>query len=384
MTPDSVSLFILAGEPSGDRIGGALVKALKQKTALTLTGVGGDVLAGEGLTPLFPMADLSVMGFSDVVKRLPKLFWRFGQAARAVVAAKPDIVVLVDSQVFSAALAGRLRNHGYRGPILLYVAPAVWAWKPERAPQLKKLFDEVLSVLPFEPAVMRRLNGPPTAYVGHPALGRFSFREAIPERGPLLLLPGSRNGEIERTLPMIRDVAQRLAGHPRIVSFVLPTPKSLHDRMVAATKNWSAEVTVVSDDARRLSAFAEAIAAIAVMGTITLELALAGVPMATTYIGDLGQIKRFLKYEVKFAALPNIVLDRAIVPELLLHEADAARLEETVRRVLDGEGVADAQLAAFAELRALMEKGAPEAPLTDPVERVFAVLAKSQRSMIGV
>jgi len=381
---DPISLFILAGEPSGDRIAAELVKGLKQRTNLQLSGVGGTALMAEGLSPIFPMADLSVMGFADVIKRLPKLFWRFGQAARAVLAAKPDIVVLVDSQVFSAALAGRLRNHGYRGPILLYVSPAVWAWKPERAPQLKKLFDEVLAVLPFEPEVMKRLGGPPTDYVGHPAIHHFPFRPALPEKGPLLLLPGSRNGEIARTLPMIRDTAQKLAGHSKITSFILPTPKSLHSRMVAETAKWSVKVNVVSDEASRLAAFAEAIAAIAVMGTITLELALAGVPMATTYIGDTGQARRFVKYQVKFASLPNIVLDRAVVPELLLSEPDAGRLEETVRRVLDGEGVAEAQLAAFADLRTLMEKGAPEAPLTDPVGRVLDVLAKSQRSTIGV
>jgi len=382
--PDTVSLFILAGEPSGDRIGGELVKALKQKVTLRFSGVGGTALMAQGLSPLFPMADLSVMGFSDVIKRLPKLLWRLGQATRAVLGARPDIVVLVDSQVFSATLARRLRKRGYRGPILLYVAPAVWAWKPERAPGLVPLFNEVLSVLPFEPEVMQRLGGPPTTYVGHPALHHFPFRPVLPETGPLLLLPGSRNGEIARTLPMIRDAAQKLADHPRITSFILPTPNSLHARMVAETATWPVQVSVVSDEAERLAAFAQAIAAVAVMGTITLELALAGVLMATTYIGDLGQIKRFLKYEVKFASLPNIVLDRAVVPELLLHEADAARLEETVRRVLDEPGVAEGQLAAFAELRALMEEGAPEAPLTDPVERVFAVLAKTQRSTMGV
>jgi len=380
---DSLSLFILAGEPSGDRIAAELVKGLKAKANLTLSGVGGTALMAEGLSPVFPMADLSVMGFADVIKRLPKLLWRYGQAARAALAAKPDVVVLVDSQVFSAALAGRLRNSGYRGPILLYVSPAVWAWKPERAPQLKRLFDQVLAVLPFEPEVMKRLGGPPTEYVGHPALRHFPFRPALPEKGPLLLLPGSRNGETARTLPMIREVARKLAGHPKITALILPTPKSLHARMAAETAKWPVPVTVVSDETARLAAFAEAVAAVAVMGTITLELALAGVPMATTYIGDAGQAKRFIKYEVKFASLPNIVLDRAVVPELLLSEPDPVRLEETVRSVLDGQGVADGQLAAFAELRALMEKGAPDAPLTDPVEQVLAALAKPQRSMIG-
>ena len=182
MPAEPLSLFVLAGEASGDRIGGALIAGLRQRTELRVTGVGGPEMAAAGLLSIFPMSDLSVMGYADVVKRLPLLFYRLFEAQRSCWRrTRPDDLFLIDSQVFSATLARRLRRSGYRGRIVLYVAPAVWAWKPERAPGLKELFDEVLAVLPFEPAAMARLGGPPTRYVGHPALALFRQRPVVRE-----------------------------------------------------------------------------------------------------------------------------------------------------------------------------------------------------------
>jgi lipid-A-disaccharide synthase len=375
MAERPVSLFILAGEPSGDRIGGALVEALRRRQVpLALTGVGGPALADGGLASAFPMADLSVMGVSDVLKRLPLLLWRLREATRLVLKQRPDVVVLIDSQVFCSTLARRLRRRGFTGPILLYVAPAVWAWRPERAPGLKTRYDEVLAVLPFEPAAMARLGGPETTYVGHPALAGFRFRKTLPERGPLLLLPGSRVGEISRTLPMMQAVAERLHGHRRVTSLVLPTPSARAADMRAAVAKWAAPVEVVTGEAAKSEAFAAAVGAAAVSGTVTLELALAGVPTIATYVGDRVQAERFLKYKVKFVVLPNIVLDRLVVPELLFPRPEPALLAEAVVDLLDDQAKAEAQLAAFAELRALMETGLPDAPLTDPAERVLARL----------
>ena len=377
MPAEALSLFILAGEPSGDRIGAAVIAGLRQRTELTLAGVGGSAMGDEGLRSLFPMSDLSVMGFSDVVWRLPLLLWRVRQTTRAILRQRPDMVVLIDSQVFSAAIAKRLRRAGYAGRIVLYVAPAVWAWKPERAPGLKALFNEVLAVLPFEPAAMARLGGPPTTYVGHPALQRFPLRGQQPALGPLLLLPGSRIGEIRRTLPLLRAVAERMQDHPRLDGFVLPTPAALRSHLIAETSAWAVPVRVVSGDAETLASFAAAVAAVAVTGTVTLELALAGGPMVTTYVADAGQAKRFARYKVRYVALPNIVLDAPVVPELLFPDPpEPARLVEAVRDLLDTPAADAAQLAAFGELRSLMETGAPEAPVEDPADRLLAALPR--------
>jgi lipid-A-disaccharide synthase len=368
---DPLRLFILAGEPSGDRIAADLVERLRLHANVDLSGVGGTELEALGLRSMFPMGELSVMGWADVLPRLPKLLWRTRQVARAIAHAKPDIVVLVDAQEFSRLVARQVRAAGVRLPVLLYVAPAVWAWKPERAAGLRPLFDEVLAVLPFEPRVMADLRGPPTSYVGHPALSRIPLRASRRERGPLLLLPGSREGELRRHLPLMREIAARFAAHPAIDGLVLPTVPAMLERVTAETEAWPVPVRVVSGEPDKLAAFRDAVAAVAVTGTVTLELALAGVPMVTTYVADKGQAKRWVKYKIKYAALPNIVLDRPLVPEILGLGADVEAVAAALDLVL-AETASSQQIVGFAEMRSLMEKGAPEAPLSDPVERVLA------------
>lgn len=366
-----LKLFILAGEPSGDRIGADLVERLRSRGLdLTLAGVGGEALTQIGLKSEFDMNDLSVMGWADVLPRLPKLLWRARQVAQKVIRTQPDVAVLIDAQVFSSIVAGQVQKAAPHIPVLLYVAPAVWAWKPERAAKLTPKFREVLSVLPFEPEFMKTVGGPETTYVGHPAMARFPLRPEVPQRGPLLLLPGSREGELRRHLPLMRAVAEALKGHERVTGFVLPTPRSLEARVRAEVAGWSAPVEVVTGEERKARAFGVAIAAVAVTGTVTLELALAGVPMVTTYVADKGQAKRWVQYKVKFASLPNAILDRAVVPEVLQVEPQPRALIAAVRQLLEGEA-ADAQVAGFREIRTVMERGAPEAPRVDPAERVL-------------
>jgi lipid-A-disaccharide synthase len=366
-----MKLFILAGEPSGDRIGGDLVERLRGHVELGLSGVGGEVLTQFGLKSEFDMSELSVMGWADVLPRLPKLLWRARSVARKIVRDRPDVVVLIDAQVFSAIVAGQVHKAAPDIPVLLYVAPAVWAWKPERAAKLSPKFREVLSVLPFEPSFMRKVGGPETTYVGHPALARFAQRRTVPESGPVLLLPGSREGELRRHLPLMRAAAEDLKVHPRVNGFLLPTPSRLAQRVKDEVAQWQAPVEVIAGEARKAQAFAEAIAAVAVTGTVTLELALAGVPMVTTYVADKGQAKRWVQYKVKFASLPNAILDRPLVPEVLQVAPDPEALIAEVRRLLDDGTAAEAQVAGFGEIRTMMEQGAPGAPRVDPAERVM-------------
>lgn len=364
---------MLAGEASGDRIGADLVRRLRSRTSVELSGVGGSELIGEGLSSMFRMSDLSVMGWSDVLVRLPLLLWRARQVAEAIVRSKPDVVVLINSQVFVRVVAEKVRKAGVKLPMLLYVAPAVWAWAPERAAKLKPLFDEVLAVLPFEPKVMAELDGPPTSYVGHPALTRQPMREAQPQRGPLLLLPGSRVGELKRHMGLMRAAVDALRGHPKVSGFVLPTLSGLKERLTAEIAGWPVPVEVVTGAARG-GAFEEAVGAFAVSGTVTLELAMAGVPIVATYVGDRGQAKRYAKLDTPpMVALPNVIAGRYVVPELLFpSEVDLAVVGPTLRGLLDEPGAITEQLEGFREIRALMQKGAPEAPLVDPAERVLA------------
>lgn len=369
-----LKLFILAGEPSGDRIGADLVERLKTRVSLEISGVGGDALTQNGLKSEFDMNELSVMGWADVLPRLPKLLWRARQVAQKIIRTRPDVAVLIDAQVFSAIVAGQVQKSAPDIPVILYVAPAVWAWKPERAAKLSPKFREVLSVLPFEPKFMGEVGGPETTYVGHPALARLPFRQTVPETGPVLLLPGSREGELRRHLPLMRAVAERLKDHPRVNGFMLPTPRSLERRVQAELAAWPVPVEVITGEARKGEAFARAVAAAAVTGTVTLELALSGVPMATTYVADKGQAKRWVQYQVKFASLPNAILERQLVPEVLQVAPDAEVLVSEIRLLLNNPEVAANQVTGFAEIRALMESGAPEAPRVDPAERVLRYL----------
>jgi len=254
---------------------------------------------------------------------------------------------------------------------VLCVAPAVWAWKPERAKALSPKFREILAVLPFEPAFMRSAGGPETSYIGHPATQAFAQRADVPDTGPLMLLPGSREGELRRHLPLMRDVATALSGHPRVTGFVLPTPRRLKGRVERETSTWPVPVEVITGDEQRAEALTASIGAVAVTGTVTLELALAGVPMVTTYVADKGQAKRWVKYKVKYASLPNAILDRALVPEVLQLEPDPAALVAEVKSLLDRADVAAAQLAGFSRIRELMENGAEGEPRVDPAERIL-------------
>ena len=370
------SVFILAGEASGDRIGAGLMEGLRRhRPALRVSGVGGEAMQAQGLKSLFAIDDLAVMGYRDVIGRLPLLLWRARQVVHEVLRTAPDLVILIDAQVFSKVVAQRLRKRGYRGQIILYVAPAVWAWGPERAPKLAQIFDEVLSVLPFEPATMEALGGPRTAYVGHPATLRYGMRHESPASGPLLLLPGSRTGEIKRHLPLLRDTAVQYADHPAVSGIAIMSTQSQAERLRTLTRAWPIKVSVVADDIQRKALMENAVAAVAVSGTITLELALAGVPHVLTYIAEGAQVALFKKATTKFIGLPNIIAGKKVIPEILFaHRGDAGQLTEALERLLVDPSARQDQVEDFREIRTLMEKGTPEAPLQDPVQTILARL----------
>jgi len=368
---EPLNLFILAGEPSGDRIAGDLVQRLKARREVKLSGVGGQELLAEGLRSLYPMSDLAVMGIKDVILRLPLLLWRVRQTARAVLAGNPDIVVLVDAQEFSERVARRLRRAGWTKPIILYVAPSVWARHPERAKRLKPLFDEVLAVLPFEPAAMRRLDGPPASYVGHPAL-----REAGTYAGghKVALLPGSRAGELRRHMPLLRSVAEMLGGRFGIEEFFIPTLPVHAERLRAEVADWSVKVAIEPDRDRRRELYSHSVFAICTSGTATLEIALAGVPMIIPYVMEGVQAAYYERHGRPNVGLPNIILDADVVPELILPAILPSPVLAAAEAILGDADKQQAQRDAFAALRRMMEEGLPDAPREDPAERVLAHL----------
>lgn len=379
---DTLRLFILAGEPSGDRIAADLVARLRRRVDLSLSGVGGDEMAGQGLVSLFPMSDLAVMGVTDVILNLPRLLWRLEQTARAILAQRPDVVVLVDAQDFSRLLAERLRKRGFAGRLILYVAPSVWARHPERAARIKPLFDAVLAVLPFEPAAMKDLGGPPTVYVGHPALAEVLAPRALPDRGPVVLLPGSRGGELRRHLPLMKSLVARLAQHHAVSEIVIPTLPRLRERLTAEIRTWQAPIRLVDNRAERVTVYANAVAAFCVSGTVTLELALARVPMVVLYALDTHQARIYKRLGQPAISLPNIILKTTVVPEVVGAALSADLTWSALKDLLDNKKARQDQIVAFDELVSVMQSGLPPHQRQDPAEQVLSVM-RNQRLLIG-
>jgi len=381
-------LAVIAGEVSGDLLGADLVRALRGRVdgALELVGVGGEALEAEGLASLFDYSELSIMGFSQVIARLPKLLLRIRQTARAIVAARPDLLVIIDSPDFTHRVAQRVRAVLPDLPVIDYVCPSVWAWKAERAPRMRAYVDHVLSVLPFEPEVMRSLGGPPTTYVGH-RLASDSNVLAVRERrqarqqsgeGPVgktcLLLPGSRASEITRLLPIFRDSVEELAARHEGMRFLLPTVPRQEARVRELTAGWKVQPEISVAAEKKWEAFAEADAAFAASGTVILELALAGVPVVSTYCADWLVTLLHARIRIWTAALPNLIADFPVVPEYFNKAIRPATLTRWFERLSSDTAQRRAMLDGFAIVQQRMATERP--PGERAADIVLGILQK--------
>nr|MDH4439985.1 lipid-A-disaccharide synthase [Rhizobium sp.] len=323
-----LKIAVIAGEVSGDLLGADLIAALKKRHSgpIELMGVGGEALQGQGLRSLFDFSELSIMGITQVLSKLPRLIRLIAQTSDAIVAAQPDLLLIIDSPDFTHRVAKKVRKRLPDLPVVDYVCPSVWAWKEYRAKAMLSYVDEVLAVLPFEPAVMQKLGGPTTHFIGHrltshPEIVR--VREARKARPPrragaprtILLLPGSRGAEITQLLPVFGAAMTEFVGRNGDTRFLLPTVARQEARVREITASWAIRPEILLGDAAKWQAFEEADAAIAASGTVILELALAHVPVVSTYMGDW--IIRIVADRIKVwtGALPNLIADYAIVPE---------------------------------------------------------------------
>jgi lipid-A-disaccharide synthase len=323
---ENLKIAVVAGEVSGDILGADLIAALKETGRdVSLVGVGGDRLQAEGLKSLFDFSELSIMGITEVLFRVPGLLKRIRQTADAIIAAKPDLLLIIDSPDFTHRVARKVRAAMPGLPIVQYVCPSVWAWKEYRAPAMTAYVDLVLAVLPFEPEVMQRLGGPKTVYVGHRLAADKNIlgvraqqlgkkRDHAPT---VLLLPGSRRSEIRRLAPFLADTAAEIRSRHPDAAFVLPAVARRKDLVEAEIAKWSVKPEWATGDAFKWEAFARADVAIAASGTVILELAMAGVPTVSVYKTDLLIKMMAGKIKTWSAALPNLIADYPVVPEYI-------------------------------------------------------------------
>lgn len=394
----ALRLYIVAAEESGDALGAALARALGERVAgkLNLAGVGSQAMAAAGIISPFPINDLSIIGFNGIPRRLPTIVRRIRQTADAIVAFKPDALVIIDSPDFTHRVARRVRRRAPSIPILDYVSPSVWAWRPWRARAMRGYVDCVLAILPFEPAEHRRLRGPPCVYVGHPLTERLTdLRPDVSElqrrqSDPpvIVLLPGSRSSEVRKLLDIFGKAIAHVAARVGRLDLVLPTLPHLLKTISAETADWSVRPRVVVEAADKWAAFRSARAALAASGTVTLELALAGIPTIAAYRVSLLEeiILRGLvalrgagsPVMVKSVILANLVLGEKVVPEFLQSECTPENLAAALIPLLSDSVQRRRQVEAFARLDPIMATGA--AAPSDRAAAIVLDLARSGRT----
>ena len=365
-------LFIVAGEHSGDQLGFKLIRALRALSprAIEVMGVGGERMAAEGVRSLFPLADIAVMGIVPVLMRLPTVLARIRATAAAVVAARPDGLIIIDSPDFTHRVARAARRRLPGLPVIDYVSPSVWAWRTGRARAMRAYVDHVLALLPFEPAAHARLGGPPCTYVGHPLIERLDeLRPDAAEAArrsdapPLVLvLPGSRRAEISRLMPDFGAALGRLQAACGPIEAVLPAVDHLRPEIEAAVGTWPVRPRIVRGETAKLAHFRQARVALAASGTVTLELALAGVPMVVAY--KVTAIEMQLRFLVKVHSivLPNLVTGGRPIPEYIGADCTPEALGGALAALVPDGPARAAQLGAMDLLSRQMLLPDDEAP----------------------
>ena len=357
-------VYLIAGEPSGDLLGGSLMAALRSRTgdAIRFAGVGGPKMIEQGLTSLFPMTELAVFGLAEILPKIAHLKRRGEETVADIARLKPDVLVTIDAPGFALRVSERVVPLGV--PRIHYVAPSVWAWKPGRAAKIAKFLDHLMALLPFEPPYFTK-EGLPCTFVGHPAIegkagtgdgAAFRARHGIaPDRRVVVMLPGSRAGEIERMLPVFLEALRRLRAGRAAFTVVVPVPSYLAEKVRAGLAQSGIDWVLIEGDVEKFDAFAAAELALAKSGTVTLELALSGVPTVIAY--RINRLTHFIAVRMtfgKYAGLPNVILDRPLMPELLQYDCTPERLVAELARLLDDPAARQAQLNGGHEIRRLL------------------------------
>jgi lipid-A-disaccharide synthase len=377
---ETLNIFVVVGEASGDQLGAKLLRALSERVRTPIfSGTAGDAMTAAGMRSLFPLTDIAVMGFIPVLKRLPLLIERVRTVVAAILAKRPDVLVIIDSPDFTHAVASRVRRKLPQLPIVDYVCPSVWAWRPGRAKTMRRYVDHVLALLPFEPSALQRLHGPACTYVGHPLIERLSeLRGTDPgqnlRRQQVLVLPGSRRAEIDRLMPVFGKAVALLAQSVTGLDILLPAVPHHRTRIESLAAQWSVKPRIISGEAEKFAAFRGASAALAASGTVTLELALAGVPMVVGYAVSAVEAaiaRRLIK--VPSIVLPNLVLAENAIPQLLQEECNPAHIVRHLAPLLRDSDERRRQREAFSKIDGLMRLPQGEEPSSRAADIIVAL-----------
>lgn len=355
-------VFLVAGEPSGDRLGGALMQGLKTLIPdVEFDGVGGPLMQAQGLNSHFPMSELSVMGLVEVLPKFFHLKRRIAETAQAVLDTKPDVLITIDSPDFSLRVAKIVKASSDIRTVH-YVAPSVWAWRPGRADKMAKVIDHVLALLPFEPPYMERA-GMECDFVGHPVvnepvaseedIAQFRADHELGDAPIILALPGSRRGEVERLAPIFGDALKQFLQDRPESRVVVPAVAHMVEAVSDHVRDWPGNPLVIdprdlpSDQAQaqKRAAFAAADLALAASGTVSLELAAQATPMVIAYnLNWLTTLIAKRMVSLDTVTLVNLVSETRAVPECLLNDCQPDKIAEALGQVANAP---DAQRQAM-------------------------------------
>lgn len=386
MQDEAPLFYLVAGEASGDLLGAKLMQALRQRTGgrVRFAGVGGSRMVDQGLEVLFPQSDLAHMGLFELLRHLPLIIRRIYQTVGDVKWRRPAALITIDSPDFSFRVASRLKGFGI--PLIHYVAPTVWAWRPKRAKKIAGFLDHLLVLLPFEPPFFAK-EGLGCTFVGHPLVEseadkgdakRFREKFGVDQNAPLMaVLPGSRMGEVKRLLPVFRETVLQAKARLPSLQIVVPTVGHVARHVKEEVSTWPVKAHFTDNDSDKYDGFAASLCGLACSGTVSVELAMAGLPTVIAYkIGWLTAklYRRFI--QTRFATLVNIMQDREVMPEFLQDKCTPDNLSQAVLAYLLDRGKREETGKQLGSIAEWLGRGqfVPSEKAADTVWRVAASL----------
>lgn len=363
-------IFIIAGEPSGDKLGADLMASLKKNKDVRFMGIGGEAMKAQGLESLFPMEELSLMGIFSILRDLPNLLRRLRYTVKTIQDVKPDMVITIDSPDFSFRVMKRLHKLPSRPRLVHYVAPTVWAWRPGRARKIAQFLDHLLCLYPFEPPLFEK-HGLQSTFVGHPIANEaFLARKRDPNL--LCVLPGSRRSEIKMLLPIFKETVALVKKEIPALKVIIPTLPALKVSIEEQVKTWPVEAAVVEGEDKRNEAFESAYVALAASGTVALQLAAARLPFVVAYsLGALsGKIAHIL-IKIPYVCMVNVLLGfeksggAPWIPEYIQENCQADKIAQGIIQLFKDENARAAEVKAMGKAITLLKAPFPEIKISE-------------------